>query len=385
MHPGLGLHEVFARQGGGAEAAKIAGERIDWMRTVFDSNPELPFLDLDYLPGSVDLATVDFGPLSKEAQGHVLADLKSHQRIHAVTDNAIPAQELMKAGFHSASEIAVTRAADFAEASGLPTLEATVYHAKALHRANEAAMHWFDICGVARDQATTPVRAIPSREQFFKPLQGFAALINDQPWCECEKCQSVLSPAAYFVDLMHYIEENILKDSFKGRESHLLHLQKRRPELWDLDLTCKNTNEFVPYLDVVNSVLERYLTDVIPLGSVPALYKHLAEQERSFRQPFHLPPERLEVLLGHFGVTRYEIARTMGAADDIRARARLSLSRKEYDLITQFRPADAPFLWQLFKLAGPAGTASSDAVLAPLEMATLLRATELAHDVVGRC
>jgi len=383
LHPGLGLHAVFSGANGSADSAQVAGERIGWLRTVFDLNPDLSFVDLDYLPGSVDLVTVDFGPLSKTAQEHVLADLKSHQRVHAVTDNAVPAQELMKAGFHSASAIALTRATDFADAADLPPAEASAYHTRAIERANEAAMYWFDIYTEARDGATTPIRSIPSREQFFKPLQGFAALINDQPWCECEKCQSVLSPAAYFVDLMHYVEENILTDSFKGQEGHLLHLQKRRQDLWDLDLSCKNTSEFVPYLDIVNEVLETYLREVIPLASTPALYQHLAEQDGSFKQPFLLPMERLETMLGHFGLSRYDIATTMDVAQDIRAQARLRLSSKQYQLITQARAADAPFLWALFKLPAPVGPASSDALLPAVEMATLLRATDLAHDLAA--
>ena len=255
-------------------------------------------------------------------------------------------------------------------------------------------MQWIKLYDIARDNATTPIRVIPSSEEFFKPLEGFAELINDQPWCECEHCQSVLSPAAYFVDLMYYIEKNILEDSFKGRATHPLHLQVRRPDLWDLELTCKNTDEYVPYLDVVNEVLEAYLRKAVSAAAGPTLYKHLADQDGSFQQPFTLPLERLEILLGHFGLSRYEVAKAMGSDRTIQARARLRISQKEYDLITRERTStgDLQFFKQLFKIIKvvvkgveiekPISISSADTVLDPMEMQTFLHATGLAHEIV---
>jgi len=387
MHPGLGLYEVFSTPGSGVE---VVAERIGWLQTVFERNPEKSFLALDYLPDSADIQTIDFGPLSEEARRAVLADLKVHKRAYSVTDNAISAVEIIQAGFHSASGIAMMTVPDFAEVTGLVEAEARIYHEVALELGNTAVLQWFKVYELLRDKAMGPVRAIPSTGQFFKPLEGFADLIKDQTWCNCEHCQSVLSPAAYFVDLMGYIEKNILSRSFRNRESHPLHLQVRRPDLWDLDLTCSNTNDYVPYLDIVNEILERYIWELLPhpVGATlnKFLYKHLAEQERSFQQPFTLPIERLEILLGHFGLSRYEVARTMGSARTIQARARLKLSQKEYDLITSERTTtgDLPFFEQLFRLKKGAITiASADTVFPPLEMQTLMRATNLAHDLLA--
>ena len=388
-HPGLGLHEVFSQQNSVGNSVELVNERMGWLRTVFELNPEVSFLGLDYLPDSVDLKEVKFGTLSEEARGRVLADLKAHQRIYSVANNPIPALEIMQAGFHSASAIALARASDFAEKTDLVEAEARAYHAEALGVANAAALQWNKLNDIARDKFTTPIRMIPSPADFFMPLKGFAELINDQPWCECEHCQSVLSPAAYFVDLMYYIEQNILKDSFKnGREKHPLHLQVRRPDLWELELTCKNTNEYVPYLDVVNEVLERYLRETIsrPVGTTLNVYKHLAEQDGSFKQPFTLPIERLEILLGHFGLTRYDVAKTMGSGRAIQVRARLKISQKDYDLITTERTStstdDLDFFKQLFKIDVPNNIASVNTVLAPMEMETFLHATGLSHEIV---
>ncbi|MGZ8842403.1 MAG: neuraminidase-like domain-containing protein, partial [Pyrinomonadaceae bacterium] len=392
LHPGLDLHSVFAKGNRTGNAVKLANERVGWLRTVFDLNPAVNFLQLDYLPGSSDLKDLNFGTLPDAARGPVLQDLKAHQRIYVVTNNAIASREIMQAGFHSASAIALTPVSEFVSKAGLPPAEARAHHAAARDAGNEAALIWFSIYGVARDQATTPIRSIPSPNEFFKPLAGFQDLINSQPWCECAHCQSVLSPAAYFVDLMYYIEESILKGSFIGNENHPLHLRVRRPDLWTLELTCKNTNDYVPYLDVVNEVLEAYLKDTIPelKKQVPPantedLYEHLSKQAGSFKQPFTLPMERLEILLGHFGLSRYDVAKAMGSDKQRQARTRLKISKQECDLITTERTAngDLDFFMQLFKLKDAISISSADALFKPIEMQALLYATGLPHDTVA--
>jgi hypothetical protein len=385
LHPGLNLHTAFSTRGGNGKTAKLVNERVGWLRTVFDLNPAVDFLNLDYLPESVDLRGVKFGGLSEEARGLVLQDLRAHQRIYTVSNNAISAREIMQAGFHSASAIARTRVQDFAGSTGLAVTEARAYYDRAREVGNEAAANWFRLFESARDRATTPIRSIPSHNEFFRPPAGFNDLINSQPWCECAHCQSVLSPAAYFVDLMYYIEENILKDSFRGNAGHPLHLRMRRPDLWELELTCKNTNDYVPYLDLVNEILERYLKDVAPPVNARGLYQYLAEQEGSFKQPFTLPIERLEILLEHFGLSRYDIAKAMGTNEQVQACARLKLSKKEYDLITIARTdvLDLAFFKQLFKIKDAISISSSDTSFNPIEMQTFLHATGLAHEIVA--
>ncbi|KAE9567425.1 hypothetical protein CGMCC3_g16420 [Colletotrichum fructicola] len=94
----------------------------------------------------------------------------------------------------------------------------------------------------------------------------------------CEDCCSVTSPAAYFVDLLGLLKNQpatanvtIPLPSFDGsvsntgsvpRGSILEKLFNRRPDLGNLLVSCRNTNAVVPYIDLVNEVLEsalRYL------------------------------------------------------------------------------------------------------------------------------
>jgi len=361
------------------QVARTAAPRTETVNAILARNPDVSFVDLDYLPDSIGLGRVDFGDLKVTERAQVVAELKAHQRVHAVTGNAIPAQELLQAGLTSASAIAVGSPAELVEATGLTIEEASAYHTNAVQIANTAALSWFGIYEVARDLRTTPVRVLPSHEQFFRPLEGYAGLVNDSPWCECEHCQSVLSPAAYFVDLMSFVEQHIVKGSFAGRETHPLHLEKRRPDLWDLELTCANTTNEVPTLDIVNEILERFLREAVPFADTAAIYKQLATQGASLQQPFTLPLERLAILLEHFGLTRGDVTKAMRASPAVHARARLGLSQKGYELVTT-AVADAATLLGLFRLTSTATL--PDTVLAPAEMAGLRRVLGLPHDTV---
>ncbi len=376
-HPGLALGEVFEKHRG-AEAHKIVRERIGWLEHVFAKNPDLELLGVDYLSGSPSLAQVDFGELSEVARAHVVADLQAAQRVHAVTGNAYAAYELRANGLSSATAISNVSVQQLVELTGIAHQEATSYHATALQIVHDSAVLWFGIHEIARDNSTTPVRAIPTRAQFFRQLPAYTQLIADQPWCACEHCHSVLGPAAYFVDLMFFVERHISAFSLAGRETHPLHLQVRRPDLWDdVELSCAHTNDRIPHLDLVNEMLEKYLVAVEPatFANAAAIYNVLAGGEKSFAQPFTWPLVRLTTLLSHFGVTRFAVASAMNAGTTMRARARLNLSAKAAELITT--PLPSASLVALYRIT--TNVTALDVPLPAAEMATLLTATRLDH------
>ncbi|MDX2247271.1 MAG: neuraminidase-like domain-containing protein [Bacteroidia bacterium] len=65
--------------------------------------------------------------------------------------------------------------------------------------------------------------------------------------CACDPCLSVLSPAAYYADLLRFIDAS-------GNAGGTL--QVRRPDLYDLELSCDNAQIELPYIDLVLEVLE---------------------------------------------------------------------------------------------------------------------------------
>jgi hypothetical protein len=75
---------------------------------------------------------------------------------------------------------------------------------------------------------------------------SLAQLFGDQSSCWCGQCRSVLSPAAYLVDLLHLLDQAGMFGFLDGR----------RPDLAEVELTCENTEAMLPYADLVLEILE---------------------------------------------------------------------------------------------------------------------------------
>src|SRR5262249_849712 len=112
---------------------------------------------------------------------------------------------------------------------------------------------------------------------------SLSTLFGDLDYCECQHYRSVLGPAAYLTDLLHFLQRSPLKlngelsplklnvgELFPANlekpvdsiievavEGTVLGvLLKRRPDLADLELSCENTDTEIPYIDLVLEILE---------------------------------------------------------------------------------------------------------------------------------
>jgi len=81
-------------------------------------------------------------------------------------------------------------------------------------------------------------------------------LFGNMDYCSCDHCKSVLSPAAYMVDMLQFLDLSGL--TFEGKNP-LEVLLGRRPDLQHIQLSCENTNTVLPYIDLVNEILEHYI------------------------------------------------------------------------------------------------------------------------------
>jgi hypothetical protein len=156
----------------------------------------------------------------------------------------------------------------------------------------------------------TPTGANPNASDViaYPTLEG---LFGDMDYCTCKHCRSILSPAAYLVDLLLFIDRDPtvwsdFKDKWKKDHSDAPYpftnqdawksyrndwarntyqkdwdnlnpndqkklpnteippldvLLSRRPDIQHLPLTCDNTNIPLPYIDLVNETLEYYVTN----------------------------------------------------------------------------------------------------------------------------
>jgi hypothetical protein len=86
------------------------------------------------------------------------------------------------------------------------------------------------------------------------PFPSWENLFQTGDFCECEHCRSVLSPAAYFTDIVKFLADRPSKVSAKTVKGVLF---DRRPDLGFLELSCDNALVPLPYVDVVCEVLEQ--------------------------------------------------------------------------------------------------------------------------------
>ncbi len=86
-------------------------------------------------------------------------------------------------------------------------------------------------------------------QQSQSSLPNFSQLFGGSNFCRCKTGRSILSPAAYFADLLNF------KVTDTGMDSRVHELLTRRSDLKQLLLNEKNTFTQLPYIDIVNEVL----------------------------------------------------------------------------------------------------------------------------------
>jgi Salmonella virulence plasmid 28.1kDa A protein len=97
---------------------------------------------------------------------------------------------------------------------------------------------------------------------------NLSTLFGSLDYCECDECLSVYSPASYFVELLQFLRNNDLdpNNPSTGQKgiagTPLEKLFRRRPDLGCLELTCENTFTVLPYIDLVNEVMESFVVHV---------------------------------------------------------------------------------------------------------------------------
>jgi hypothetical protein len=187
-------------------------------------------------------------------------------------------------------------------------------------------------------------------------------IFGSMDYCACEHCRSVLSPAAYLVDLLQFIDHTDQDD--RNPQQVLL---DRRPDLQHLPLTCENTNTPVPYIDLVNEVLEYFVAHNLSLTAYEGYdtggktseellanpqfvnetaYNTLKSEIFPPPLPFHKPLETLRRYFEKHGIPLHEAMEALHKEDALdRPNAagyswrdilmeRLKLSRDEYRLLT---------------------------------------------------
>lgn len=116
-------------------------------------------------------------------------------------------------------------------------------------------------------------------------------VFKDNAYCSCKHCRSVLSPAAYLVDQLMFLKDE-KADTDELRDEFLT----RRPEIAKVDLNCHNTNTPMPYIDIVNEVLENEILENENPGEVNYDRQTTWKAEALRAMPEHLQRPAYDIL-----------------------------------------------------------------------------------------
>lgn len=231
--------------------------------------------EFDLRRSHVDRFIDEHGPridASIEDAGRLRTDLKRLQRTLAIAGEAALMAPLLREQHDSAFRVAHVPLDQFVgvHAATLGAETAGALHAKALqiHSAN-LFMHMAVRDAVATAQMKTlgGTGAAELYDAVVKTVPSYADLFGATALCDCDHCESILSPAAYFVDLLQFLSRAPKND--KGR-TPLDILLDRRPDLEHILLTCENSDTPIPAIDLVNEVLET----MVALGRLDASAAH---------------------------------------------------------------------------------------------------------------
>jgi hypothetical protein len=181
-------------------------------------------------------------------------------------------------------------------------------------------------------------------ESLIKRFPTIEELFGEQDFCACQHCRSVLSPAAYLVDLLNFLDV----DRRGTRPFDVL--TQRRPDLEQLPLTCENTNTTMPMLDLANEIMEyRVAKGTLDAGAAhetgsvigpdllaepqhlePAAYDKLAAARYPMTLPFDLWQETVGGYLGRMDVTLAGLLDAFRRSDELFAPAPPSANQPPY-------------------------------------------------------
>ena len=151
-------------------------------------------------------------------------------------------------------------------------------------------------------------------------------LFGSLSFCACEHCRSVYSPEAYLVDLLQFLKQQPATEpdgTVRDDKTALAVLFKYRGDIGDIELSCHNTDTEMPYIDLVNEVLESAVARQQPVAQQTTwtaeelranaeylndlAYRRVAMEVYPRLLPFNLWLWEARTYLGHLGVSLDEL------------------------------------------------------------------------------
>ncbi|HEU4706051.1 MAG TPA: neuraminidase-like domain-containing protein [Solirubrobacterales bacterium] len=356
-----------------AFSARVAADRKGPFKqgravaAVLDANPkvDLRFASVDHLGQATELAP------------EVREDLLAAQRLVKVNPDYTVMSTLLADGISSAQQIyAMGRDSFVAAYGGLPG-QGTTEAARTWARAEQtfgvalATALKFNISLDRNSPAAIGAGLSEKAPEKLVAFPNLQTLFGSESFCACEDCESVLGAAAYLVDCLEFLKQ---RAAVTGNVRDAL--LARRPDIAQIELTCENTNTELPYIDLVNELLE----DAVAPGPTPAAqrqttlttpelnanpeypndpaYEALAEAVYPWTLPFDLPLTEARTYLKQIGLSRVGLTETFRPPPepsspelDALAVERLGLTALEADIVTGGPLAAGHKPWDFWGLA----------------------------------
>ncbi|MFI6858174.1 neuraminidase-like domain-containing protein [Streptomyces sp. NPDC050416] len=291
-------------------------------------------------------------------------ELRVLQRVHRLAGTAATARALLEQGLHSSQQIVALGEGELVrrlDASGVDQRTAlTVF--------GYAEMQYAQVLGRLAEfrselQAATPTALGPQvltslqRTELLGDVPDLEMLFGPVDVCDCPECASVYGPAAYLADLLRFLDAYPAETG--GRSVRAV-LAQRRPDLGKVHLDCANTETPLPYIDLVNEILEAAVpgaagnTDRQTTRSADELraapehidtgaYDTLRTADAPMSSAFDLWQEQTRVFTAHLGVPRWQLMQSVGAAPAVDVAAEyFGISSHETTLIVTAQPDAAP-------------------------------------------
>jgi hypothetical protein len=290
----------------------------------------------------------------------VRQEMRTLQRTYQLTPNDEAMEVLRSIGLTSAYDIVAIPREAFVQHHGhrfkSPKDAELVYR-----KAQQVSSVTYNLFTVAKKlDAEAPVYGMSApvevrqtvKTELIKQFPTMETLFGSMDFCECEHCHSVLSPAAYLVDLLQFLDpETHVWDNFlahwsdqHGGQSYTTEYQKpydaliaRRPDITNIPLTCENTHTVLPYIDIVNEILEYYVAngrltegaardtgdaasaDLLaePANVIREAYDRVLEARYPHTLPFDLWLETVRRFCEHFEVPLWQVLETFRPSDKL--------------------------------------------------------------------
>jgi Tc toxin complex TcA C-terminal TcB-binding domain/ABC toxin N-terminal region/Neuraminidase-like domain/PA14 domain len=327
----------------------------------------------------------------------VTTQLKRFQRVFRIVNDYPSINTLVSAGLDSASKISsLSRSnfvASYSKALGGSDQALAVYTTASHINAQTVNAYRIIQSGI-REPSPSAIASIHSTlpQTLETAIPNWQTLFGSTSYCECEDCTSVYSAAAYFVDLLQFLRAgkpnaagftplDILIGGTHGQAT----TSGRRPDLPFIKLNCQDSETPLPYIDLINEILESYIVlggkldqttahsnpssatadelSVNPEYTLDAAYTAIS----AANYPLSLPYDRfLDVArryLAFLGGNRFQVLQnfqTLQAPVDtpsVLAAEALGLSYQEFQLIAGWdylgnKSATLPALYTLYGYSG---------------------------------